>query len=112
MKKIITELNLFFKEILSETEFAGKTYFVGGCVRDFYRDLNPHDIDIVVNMNSGAEKLSHFIYEKFKNLIPKFVDTVITKPFQLGHYPIYSITFKDNFTYKGYFYLFKNFIFR
>ena len=32
---MIKEIHLFLKTILTNTEFEGKTYFVGGCVRDY-----------------------------------------------------------------------------
>ena len=92
---MIREIHLFLKTILTNTEFEGKTYFVGGCVRDFYRDIKAHDVDIVVDMKDGAKKLSHFIYNYFKErLCDEMLKTIITSPYQLGHYPIYSISFK------------------
>lgn len=103
---MIREIHLFLKTILSDTEFEGKTYFVGGCVRDFYRDIKAHDVDIVVDMKDGAKKLSHFIYNYFKEkLCDEMLKTIITSPYQLGHYPIYSISFKDNFALPGHFYV-------
>ena len=99
---MIKEIHLFLKTILSNTEFEGKTYFVGGCVRDFYRDKNAHDIDIVIDMQNGAKRLSYYIYQFFKNkFCEERLNDIITFPYQLGHYPIYSITFKDNFIISG-----------
>jgi poly(A) polymerase len=106
---MLNEIHLFLKTILSETKFEGKTYFVGGCVRDHFRGTKAHDIDIVVDMKDGAKELSHFIYDYFKAKMGKhLLDDFITIPYQLGHYPIYSITFKSNVSTPGYFYKFKN----
>ena len=103
---MIKEIHLFLKTILTNTEFEGKTYFVGGCVRDYYRDIKAHDVDIVVDMKDGAKKLSHFIYNYFKErLCDGMLKSTITSPYQLGHYPIYSISFKDNFAMPGHFYV-------
>lgn len=106
---MIKEIHNFLKNILADTEFEGKTYFVGGCVRDYYRDVKAHDVDIVVDMKDGAKKLSYFIYNHFKSIVCKPVlDGFITLPYQLGHYPIYSITFKSNVSITGKRYMFKD----
>ena len=106
---MIKEIHLFLKTILANTEFEGKTYFVGGCVRDYYRDIKAHDVDIVVDMKDGAKKLSHFIYKYFKEkMCDETLKSTITSPYQLGHYPIYSISFKDNFSTPGHFYVVKD----
>ena len=105
---MIKEIHNFLKNILIDTEFNGKTYFVGGCVRDFYRDSPAHDIDIVVELENGSYKLAHYIFEFIKNIKPAEYLNIITTPYQLGHYPIYSITFKDNFEYNNVFYTLKD----
>lgn len=99
------EIHKLFKIILSESEFIGHTFFVGGCVRDYLRDVNAKDIDIVVDMKDGAYNLAYYIYNYFSSkCCTDLLQTFITKPYQLGHYPIYSITFKDNIEIMGKFY--------
>ena len=104
---MLKEIHIFLRTILSDTIFKDNIYFVGGCVRDFYRDKPAHDIDIVVNDEYGAHDLAYYIFNYIKDHKIGSGD-VITHPFQLGHYPIYSITFKENFTYKDHFYKFEN----
>ena len=82
---MIKEIHLFLKTILANTEFEGKTYFVGGCVRDYYRDIKAHDVDIVVDMKDGAKKLSHFIYNYFKEkMCDETLKSTITSPHVLN----------------------------
>jgi len=105
---MITEVHKFLSKILkNEDFFNGKTFFVGGSVRDYFRKEKAHDIDIVVNQKNGAEKLSFFIYNKIKEKIVSF-DKIVTSPYNLGNYPIYSISFKDNFEFDGVFYKLKD----
>ena len=60
-------------------------------------------------MKDGAKELSYFIYNYFKSIVCKPVlDNFITLPYQLGHYPIYSITFKSNASITGKLYQFKD----
>ncbi|MBN2459993.1 MAG: HD domain-containing protein [Candidatus Cloacimonetes bacterium] len=46
------------------TEFSGRTFIVGGYVRDYIRGEKSFDIDIAVEMPDGARKLSEFLYRK------------------------------------------------
>ena len=105
---MITEIHKFLAKILkNEDFFNGKTFFVGGAVRDYFRNEKAHDIDIVVNQKDGAKKLAFFIFNTIKEKIAGY-DKIITSPYNLGNYPIYSITFKDNFEFDGVFYKLKN----
>jgi len=106
---MLKEINQFFKSILTGTKFENKTYFVGGCVRDHFRGVKAHDIDIVVDMKNGSKELAYFIYDYFKSKFGNIMlEESITMPFQLGHYPIYSITFKNNWSIFGKLYHFKD----
>lgn len=105
---MIIEVHKFLSKILKNDQFFnGKTFFVGGSVRDHFRNEKAHDVDIVINQKDGAKKLSYFIYNKIKEKIASY-DKIITSPYNLGNYPIYSITFKDNFEFDGIFYKLKN----
>ena len=94
------EVEKFFRVFLKDTPFSGKTYAVGGYVRDQYRSvlkndptIEPKDLDIVVEMDGGAEKITHFLKNKF--------DDIISTPVQMGNYPIWQITFKKDIEYKN-----------
>lgn len=52
------------KKTIENTSFAGKTYVVGGYVRDMLMDIVSDDIDVVVSMPEGGRKLADFLYEK------------------------------------------------
>lgn len=84
----LEEIRILLKNILKETNLFDKVYFVGGCVRDYIRNENPKDIDIVINHNKGSLKLGLIIHNLFSK--------ETTFPYRLGNYPIRSISFKEN----------------
>ena len=95
------EVERFLKAMLPGTPFAGITKAVGGYVRDEYLSLvkndpsiESKDLDIVIGMKDGAEKLTKYIYD--------ILGSKISTPRNLGAgYPIWKITFKDDIEYKG-----------
>lgn len=93
------EVERLLKAVLPETPFANKTHAVGGYVRDEYikmlkgdPKIEPKDLDIVVEMKDGAKKITHHLKKEFG-------DDVST-PVQMGNYPIWQITFKNDINYK------------
>lgn len=90
---IVDDIRYLVRQVIKDNEFAYRTYFVGGCVRDYVCGKDPKDIDIVVNVENGSKILSRKLKEKYgKN---------ITKPCNLGHYPIYSVTFTNDILING-----------
>jgi len=88
------ELERLLRDLLPGTPFANKVYAVGGYVRDEVMGLDPKDLDVVVEIRNGAEKLARFINSTF----PLATST----PRRMGRgYPIWQITFTDNVTYRG-----------
>ena len=88
------ELERFMRDFLPGTSFSGKVYAVGGYVRDEVLGLDPKDLDIVVEMKDGAEKLATAIHREF----PSETST----PRRMGAgYPIWQIAFKEDVSYKG-----------
>ena len=87
------EVEKLLSALLQKTIFAGKTYAVGGYVRDEYLGLEPKDLDVVVDVEKGSEKIVQFL---FSELGKKHVTT----PVQMGNYPIWQITFRDNVKYR------------
>ena len=63
------EIHKLFNAILNQSEFIGHTFFVGGCVRDYLRDIAAKDIDIVVDMKDGAYNLAYYIYNYFSSSV-------------------------------------------
>lgn len=55
-------IRLFLADKLAGTQFEGKTYFVGGCERDRILNNNINDIDIVVEIKNGAQKLVNYLH--------------------------------------------------
>ena len=100
------EVERFLKVFLPGTPFAGKVKAVGGYVRDEFLSIlkndpsiEAKDLDIVVDMKGGAEKITKYIYDKIKDLSST---APISKPRQMGQgYPIWQITFKDDINYKN-----------
>lgn len=90
-EKEVEKLLLAF---LKGTPFANKAYAVGGYVRDEVLGLEAKDLDIVVEIQGGAEKLTTFIYKNFPEKV--------SHPRQMGaSYPIWEITFKEDVEFGG-----------
>ena len=97
---IVDDVRYLIRQVIKNNEFAFRTYFVGGCVRDYVLGKNPNDIDVVVNIEGGAKKLSFMLKDKY--------NSNITNPCCLGHYPIYSVTFTNDILCNGQLYKVKN----
>jgi poly(A) polymerase len=92
-KQAEKEVERLMKALLPGTPFANKAFAVGGYVRDELIGIPSKDLDVVVEMRDGAKKITKFIKREF----PKQV----TNPFQMGKYPIWAITFKDDVEFEG-----------
>lgn len=88
------EVERLFKVVLPRSPFKNRAFAVGGYVRDELLGIESKDLDVVVDMRGGAEKLTKWLHRQFSQ--------EISRPHQLGRgYPIWSITFKDEIQYKG-----------
>ncbi len=99
----ILKTNLNFKSDQSEKkiEFTNKVFSVGGFVRDQHLNFFSNDLDLVIELNNGAELFSNYIHNQFQ--------TETTKPFQKGlGYPIWSFKFTDDINYQNVVYKTKN----
>lgn len=54
---------LYLKDLINGTKFEGKTYVVGGAVRDLYMDKEIKDIDIVVELPNGGIEFANWMEE-------------------------------------------------
>lgn len=93
------EVERLLRSILKKTIFKNIVHAVGGYTRDQYMGKESKDLDIVVEMKDGAHEITKFL----KQLFPE----EITNPYNLGVYPIWEITFKENIKYKDKLYLTK-----
>ena len=84
------EVERLLREILSQGgELAGKVFSVGGFVRDDVLGIPSKDLDIVVEANGGAERLSKFLHLIFPEQV--------SQAHQLGaSYPIWHLRFKTD----------------
>jgi len=57
-------IRIKLKTALKGTEFYGKTYIVGGFVRDLLQKKQSNDIDLVVELKDGGLKLADYLYRK------------------------------------------------
>ena len=87
------EVERLLKYLLPKTRFKGHAFAVGGYPRDQLMGLEAKDLDIVVDLKNGAKDLTQFIYSQFPN--------EVTHPMNMGNYPIWQITFKDNISFNG-----------
>ena len=79
--------------LLRGSPFAGKVYAVGGYVRDELLGLEPKDLDVVVELKDGAEKLAEYVH----GLFPAETST----PRRMGAgYPIWQVAFKGDIEFK------------
>lgn len=84
----------FLLSLVKTTPFRGRVFSVGGYVRDEVLGLEAKDLDIVVEMRGGAEKLTALLHRMFP------VET--STPRRLGAgYPIWQIAFKDDVEHRG-----------
>lgn len=87
------EVERLLKQVLPGTPFSGKIHAVGGYVRDEYMGLEAKDLDIVVSIPGGSEKLTKYLHEIFPEST--------TNPHQMGAaYPIWQVTFTDDTVYE------------
>lgn len=54
----------FIKLTIKDTEWEGKVYIAGGAVRDELMGNDPHDIDLLVDMEDGGILFAEWITEK------------------------------------------------
>ena len=54
---------LYIKDLIKGTKFEGKTYVVGGAVRDLLMNKEIKDIDIVVELPSGGIDFANWMEE-------------------------------------------------
>ena len=90
---ILNDVKVLIKNAIKDKSIEFNCYFVGGCVRDFLRNKDPKDIDIVVDSEHGSHKLALILFNYYKNKM--------TVPFRLGHYPIWSVRFTNNICENG-----------
>lgn len=87
------EFERLMRSFLKGTPFANKTYAAGGYVRDEVLGLEAKDLDVVVDIKGGAEKLTKTLYREF--------GSAVSRPRQMRKYPIWVISFKDDVEYNG-----------
>ena len=87
-----SDIRDYLMEIFLDTEFFGKVYCVGGCVRDYVRGVPPKDIDLVVEIEGGGLMLASVLW-KSGYLVSKpleYRDFGVTK-FRLSKFPEHEI---------------------
>lgn len=64
---------LMLSELTLWSDFENKLYLVGGCVRDEILGLPIKDLDILVNMPNGAQKLANYLCDCWPEFYKDFV---------------------------------------
>lgn len=90
----------FLSNVLSGTSFQQITYVSGGYVRDYVKNIESNDLDLVVQYKNGAKQLSDFLISLF--------DGYITYEKLNPHYPTYNLKFKQDIPYDGKIFKVKN----
>jgi len=87
------EVEKLLKPVLKDSPFRGKAFIVGGYNRDEYLGLEAKDLDIVVSIPGGAERLTKYLHNLFSK--------ATTNPHQMGAlYPIWQVTFTDDIEFQ------------
>jgi hypothetical protein len=87
-------LEQLFISLLPETPFEHKVFAVGGYVRDEVLGREPHDLDIVVEAQYGAQRFADYLHDLFPN------STTEPEPVTL-EYPIWKMSFTDDVEWDG-----------
>lgn len=88
------EVERLLLKVIRRSPFAGKVHSVGGYNRDLMLGLEPKDLDIVVDIPGGAERLTRWLHGE---LAP-----AVSRPHKLkDDYPIWAIAFKDDVEVDG-----------
>ena len=78
----------YLRDLIKVTEFEGKTYVVGGAVRDLYMNKEIKDVDIVVELPNGGIEFANWMESRWYTH-----GSVVTYPtygtamFRLNEYP-------------------------
>jgi len=79
---MLQEIRKLLADAVQGTEFEGKVYFAGGCVRDELLGRPCTDIDVTVNLPDGGIRLADYLYQKgiaSKPVIYKQFGTALVK---------------------------------
>ena len=87
MKNLDEVKNRIINVINIHEQFKNHVYIVGGYVRDFVMNIEPKDLDLVIDIPKGNIAFANAI----KNTYPD----ITTNPIKLGAYPIRQIQFTD-----------------
>ena len=66
----LPELRAVIHDAIANTEFAGKVYFAGGCVRDYLMGNESTDIDIAVELPEGGVRFARYLHEHLNTSHP------------------------------------------
>ena len=80
------EIKDYLASAVKNTIFEGKTYIVGGAVRDFVIDHEIKDIDVVVNIQGGGLKLAQHFYN---------IGLLLHEPVEYPQYSVSMFVFKE-----------------
>jgi len=90
MSKPEKELERLLRVVLPGTEFEHRVFAVGGYVRDELLGEEAHDLDVVVEMQYGAQRFGEF-------LVDFFGDEIVLGPIPLSlRYPVWRVKFADD----------------
>lgn len=96
LKKIRAILNNAAKN----TEFEGKVYFAGGCVRDELLGRKTNDIDITVELPDGGIRFAEYLFKQGISNQPKLFKQFGTALITVGEYKIELVmTRRESYRY-------------
>jgi len=87
-------LEELFGALLPDSPYEGLIFAVGGYVRDEVVGVEPHDLDLVVEAQYGAQRFAGYLHELFPR------ETTEPEPRKLD-YPIWSMSFTQDVEFEG-----------
>lgn len=87
-KETYNKICQYLKEVIKDTEYAGKVYTVGGCCRDIIMGNPIKDIDLVVELPNGGINFAMWLFcEDLLVREPVVYPTYSTAMFSLKDFP-------------------------
>lgn len=83
-----TDIISYLRKIVSDSEYNGKLYSVGGCCRDKLMGNEIKDIDLVITLPDGGIRFTEWLYNNgYLTHKPVLYPTYGTSMFKLKEYP-------------------------
>ncbi len=99
---MLKEIRTILNKAAKGTEFVGKVYFAGGCVRDELIGRKTRDIDITVELPDGGIRFAEYLFQQGISNKPKVFKQFGTALISIGEHKIELVmTRKESYHYRS-----------